>query len=891
LGKGVTDNQRPNVTVTATPDHGTAPVAVNFSSTATDPEGDTPLTYKWDFGVAGAPQPTTPDASYTYTAPGTYTATVTVTDAKGAKTTQSTTVKVDAPNVACLTGRSDDFLGSSLDSKWSVIRENQDLQVKDGNLVIPTANTDIYGTQAGDTPNIVVQPAPAGAWTATTKVNLVAHDSFEQGGLVLYGDDDNYAKMVFEARGTGDANARIFQFIREENGNPNEVAASNTANLGAAYPDTVYVRLMSDGTNLTAAYSSDGVNFTQMPETKALAGITNPRIGLIALSGHGDHPVVDASFDWFQITPDDTAEKPAPSDEFDGTKLDGCRWDSIVRPDPSAQRVSGGNLEIDTSTGDIYGTGNSGPKNFILQKAPSGDWTMETKVDGSAFNQQYHQGGLIVYVDDANYVKFDYITDNTPGAALVRRIELRSEVGDTVQNPQPSASNLTQGVWYLRLVKQGDTYHGFMSADGQSWTEVGTGVANSAVAGNGKIGLFAFGVNQTQSVTAKFDYFHLIQDNTAPTTTATADPAGPDGANGWYTGPVTVALAAADNDGGTGVARTEYQLDGGAWTAYAEPVTVSGDGQHTVAYRSADKAGNVETAKTLAVKIDATAPLTTAAFAPGNDAGWHNGAVPVALTAADATSGVDTTQYKLDDGAWTAYTGSVDVTGDGEHTLLYRSTDKAGNVETEKAATIKVDATKPTVLVSGVADGRLYGDSQDVRIIWQATDATSGIASATGTLDDKAFLSGTLQALYELALGRHQLAVNVQDKAGNTTQVGVEFYTATSLRDITNLIDRFRATGRLAEASAGTLQKQLTKAREAEAKGKDTDAIKQLEKFKQLVDTPAIVSDIDVRDTLVRDANAMIVRFGGTPKGMTAQQAKALSGTGMVSGDPTRKTR
>ncbi|GAA2109825.1 hypothetical protein GCM10009780_64570 [Actinomadura alba] len=886
LGRGVTDNQRPNVTVAANPNQGTAPLPVSFSATATDPDGDTPLTYKWDFGVAGAPEPTTPEASHTYTTPGTYTASVTVTDAKGAATKESVSIKVNAPNVACLSGRSDDFLGDSLDrDRWSVIRENQDLRVSGGNLVIPTSNTDIYGTQAGDTPNIVVQPAPAGAWTATAKANLVARDSFQQAGLVLYGDDDNYAKMVFQARGTNDANARVFQFIREEAGNPNEVAASNTANLGTAYPDTVYVRFVSDGTNLTAWYSADGANFTKMPETKALAGITNPQIGLISLSGHGARPVVDAAFDWFQIAPDDTAEKPAPSDEFNGTKLDGCRWDSIVRPDPSAQRVTGGNLEIDTSTGDIYSSPNSGPKNFILQKAPSGDWTMETKVDGSAFNQQYQQGGLLVYVDDGNYVKFDYITDNTVGSPVVRRIELRSESGDVVQDPQPSTGNLTQGVWHLRLVKQGNTYHGFMSADGQSWTEVGTGVTNSAVAADAKIGLFAFGVNQTQSVTAKFDYFHLVQDNTAPTTTATADPANPNGANGWYTGPVTVSLAATDD--GTGVARTEYQLDGGAWTAYTEPVTVSGDGSHTVAYRSADKAGNVETARTLAIKIDAIAPLTTAAFAPANDAGWHAGAVPVTLSATDATSGIDATQYKLDGGGWTAYTGSVDVTGDGEHTLLYRSTDKAGNVETEKAATITVDATKPTVLVSGVADGQLYGDSQDVRITWQATDATSGIASVGGTLDDKAILSGTLQALYELPLGRHRLAVTATDKAGNTTQIGVEFFTATSLRDIANLIDRFRATGRLTQANATALQNQLTKARKLEAKGDDSKAIKELEKFKQLVNT--IVGDTEVKDTLIRDTNAMIVRLGGRPSGLTAKQAKALSGDGTRSGDPTQR--
>jgi PKD repeat protein/type 1 glutamine amidotransferase len=676
VGKGLTDNQRPAVTATATPTSGTTPLTVDFSATATDPEGDTPLTYKWDFGVAGAPQPTTPDASYTYTAAGTYTATVTVTDAKGAITQKTLTIRADAPNPACDPG----------------------------------------------------QP------------------------------------------------------------------------------------------------------------------------------------------------------RPAPNDEFDGTALDGCRWDSIVRPDPAAARLTGGNLEIDTSQGDIYGSGNSGPKNFILQRAPAGDWTLETKVDGSAFNQAYHQGGLLVYADDGNYVKFDYITDS----ATARRIELRSEIGDTVQDPQPQAGDLTQGVWWLRLVKVGDTFHGFASADGQTWTEVGTGVQNSAVASNAKAGVFAFGVDQTASVTAKFDYFHLSTDLAAPTTTATTDVGLP--GTGWFTGPVTVTLAA--QDAGSGVDRTEYALDGGAWTAYGGPVTVSGDGAHTLQYRSADKAGNVEDAKTLPVKIDATAPLTTAAFAPGNDDGWHMGAVPVTLSAADATSGLAATEYKLDDGAWTPYTEPVNVSGDGEHTVLYRSTDQAGNVETDKAATVKIDASGPTVLVSGVADGQLYGDSQDVRIGWQATDATSGLQTVSGTLDDRPFLSGTLQALYELSLGRHRIAVTATDKAGNQTSVPVEFFTATSLRDMANLIDRFRATGRLTQATANKLQNQLTKARLAEATGKDARAIKELEKFKTMT---AAVSGTEVTDTLVRDANAMIVRLGGTPAGLRPSEVKALQGTGWVKGDATHR--
>ncbi|MBB6470853.1 ThuA domain-containing protein [Sphaerisporangium rubeum] len=611
IGKGVTENQRPTVTATATPVAGVSPLKVDFKSTATDPEGDTPLTYKWNFGVNGAPQPTTADASYTYEAPGTYTATVTVTDSKGAAGTAQVSVKVDAPTTQCFSGRSDDFLGTTLDrDRWSVVRENQDLRVVDGKLIIPTSQSDIYGTGTGTlTPNIVLQPAPAGAWTATTKVTLNARDAYQQAGLIIYGDDNNYAKMVFGARGTNNHANRVFQFIREENGATNEVTASNTAQLGDAYPDTVYVRFITDGTNITAHYSSDGVTFTAMPQTKALAGITNPRIGLLSLASTGNtRPVVDAAFDWFSITPDDKATGPAPDDEFNGTSLDTCRWTESVRRDATTSRVTDGALQIDTEKGDVYGTDNTGAKNFILQKAPAGDWTLETKVDGSALNEQYQQAGLMVYGDDDNYVKLDYITDNTAGSTVARRIELRSEVGGTVQDPQPQAGNLTSGVWFLRLVKTGSSFRGYYSADGTAWTEVAanTPVTNAAVASGAKIGLFAFGGNQTASKTAKFDFFHLVKpaaDKTAPVTTAVTDPA-----TGPFTGPVKVTLTAADEANGSGVDRTEYKLDSGNWTAYTAPVDITGDGDHTFSYRSVDKAGNVEEAKVLNLTI--TTPAT-----------------------------------------------------------------------------------------------------------------------------------------------------------------------------------------------------------------------------------------------------------------------------------------
>jgi PKD repeat protein len=99
-----------------------------------------------------------------------------------------------------------------------------------------------------------------------------------------------------------------------------------------------------------------------------------------------------------------------------------------------------------------------------------------------------------------------------------------------------------------------------------------------------------------------------------PVTTATLDPAEPSPA-GSYKQPVTVTLDATDNQGGSGVAKTEYRLDGG-WTTYQEPFEVSEEGRHTVEYRSTDKDDNVEQAKRVELAIDTTAPRAACTVTP-----------------------------------------------------------------------------------------------------------------------------------------------------------------------------------------------------------------------------------------------------------------------------------
>ncbi|QWV93274.1 chitobiase/beta-hexosaminidase C-terminal domain-containing protein [Geomonas oryzisoli] len=92
-------------------------------------------------------------------------------------------------------------------------------------------------------------------------------------------------------------------------------------------------------------------------------------------------------------------------------------------------------------------------------------------------------------------------------------------------------------------------------------------------------------------------------DTTQPTTSVAL--AGTKGTDGWYSTPVTVTLVGADGADGSGVAKTEYNIDNASWQPYSAPFVIDKDGSSFVQFRSTDLAGNIESpAKGQEIKIN-----------------------------------------------------------------------------------------------------------------------------------------------------------------------------------------------------------------------------------------------------------------------------------------------
>jgi hypothetical protein len=262
-------------------------------------------------------------------------------------------------------------------------------------------------------------------------------------------------------------------------------------------------------------------------------------------------------------------------------------------------------------------------------------------------------------------------------------------------------------------------------------------------------------------------------DTVKPSTTLTTSPVAPDGSNNWFKqSSVTFTLAATD--GTSGVANSYYTIDGGGQQTYSGTVTVNTQGDHTVTYWSVDTAGNTEATATTHIKLDNVRPATTLTTSPATPDGSNNwfqrSSVSFTLGATDASSGTATTLYTVDGGAQQTYSGTVTVSGQGDHTVTYWSVDTAGNVETTNTTHIKLDNVKPTATLTtspAAPDGsNSWFKQSSVTFTLAATDATSGVASRFYTIDggSQQTYSGTVNVSGQ---GDHPVTYWSVDTAGN----------------------------------------------------------------------------------------------------------------------------
>ena len=247
----------------------------------------------------------------------------------------------------------------------------------------------------------------------------------------------------------------------------------------------------------------------------------------------------------------------------------------------------------------------------------------------------------------------------------------------------------------------------------------------------------------------------IAVDGTAPTTTANG--------NGysfgaWTKNSVTVSLSANDNVGGFGVGKTYYTLDGGGTLTYSSPIAITTEGAHALTYWSVDTLGNFETASSVAINIDQTAPDVSC---DAIDTFWHGANITVNCWGSDALSGMASPTTSTSTLS-TSAPRPLRVRGEEpppprDTPTFTLSTSVADGVETDAAATnsvtvcdlaancvtagpltpYKIDRKAPSINAAAqTADSQPYASgtwtNQSVTVSFSCADGGSGVASCAG---------------------------------------------------------------------------------------------------------------------------------------------------------------
>ena len=199
------------------------------------------------------------------------------------------TASFDTPGASIPSG-SDDFSGSALSSQWSWIRPpaSNSYDVANG---LFRFDTQPGALQVGsNNVSILTEPAPTNDYIVevklSTTVPVMGDYSFVQGGVLIYGDDNNYVKLVDVAIG----NTRQIEFAKQTNSVPAGYPQYGSTLL-ASPADATYLRIARHanppgGETYTAYSSHDGINW-QRGGTWTHALGASSRIGLVSMNGAG----------------------------------------------------------------------------------------------------------------------------------------------------------------------------------------------------------------------------------------------------------------------------------------------------------------------------------------------------------------------------------------------------------------------------------------------------------------------------------------------------------------------------------------------------------------------------------------------------------------------------
>ena len=258
-----------------------------------------------------------------------------------------------------------------------------------------------------------------------------------------------------------------------------------------------------------------------------------------------------------------------------------------------------------------------GPSGITAQVSGTGDHTLETRARDVAGNTSLAR---------LDHVRIDRVAPTNTTAAAP---------GGTVGNPYTvpvTGTDGHSGVAHVEWRVDGGTIH--TGPSGTTATVSGNGVHTLETRVVDNVGYDSGWRTEPVTIDA------ISGDAPRPTDTTTT------ASGGWYTGPVTVTVAATDSS--SGVADLRWRIDGQPVQNDPGPthqIQISGEGTHHLETRARDVAGNESAWRSQYFKIDTSVPVDTVDI----PAGWSD-STEFTLTATDTQSGIAEIEYTINGG-------------------------------------------------------------------------------------------------------------------------------------------------------------------------------------------------------------------------------------------------
>jgi uncharacterized repeat protein (TIGR01451 family) len=498
----------PTAKASATPAAGQAPLTVQFSSAgSSDPYGK-PLTYSWDFGDGSTD--TSANPSHTYTANGTYTATMTVSN--GSQTAKSSTQIVvgQSPPTASITAPSTYNAGDTVSFS--------------GNATDPVDGTlpgYDYTWQADFISNGVVQPS----YYAEVPSPFYGPATGITSGTFKIPTDPTQVPGSFYRITLTVTDSQGLQTVVTKDIHPNVTNWSVTDSVpGAGY--------FVDGAWHSGNYSTQDVVGAQHVLTgMALAQVVGGT--RYRFSGWADGSALADSFT-SSATP---ATYTANFDTVQTAMPTGWQSTDIGAPitagtaDYSAGSQS---FYLDGSGADEYGANDQ--SHFVYQTL-SGDGSIVARVRFQTNSSPWAKAGVMIRQSTATGAPFadalvtPDVSSSTPdfngigcdaNGCLAPLPPIIPAVGNGVREQTsgshsstgPNLTGFTNPNKWLKLTRAGNTFTAYESTDGKTWTQIG--IQTVPMTGPVDIGLFDTAHNIGQVSTAAFDNVQVTESQPPP---------------------------------------------------------------------------------------------------------------------------------------------------------------------------------------------------------------------------------------------------------------------------------------------------------------------------------------------------------------------------------------